>query len=336
MTMTTAWEQKSDLALIDAVAMQVIDSVSHLAEAVAADLRRHVPELDHVDPEAPAALRRGVEQSHVELCSLLRSGFPVARTPPVGGLENAIALSESGLGWSAAEESVRLSTLLFRRVVGAFARAAAPGDEALGVVVGEVDALLSEYWVEQALVLSDVYHGGRGHEPKPLTPDEPVPDPPGAPATDAFISEALPSSGGPVDSLLVARVRARNEAIVEEFCEALETAAEDPRMAAKLASADTSVAIVVADGDDACATFLLDREPIEIARGATVPGEAEIRIAAADLDRLRTEEFHLAMAMARGRVEWRGPVRKFLRVAPVIRAIVAGSTGGGERIAGQP
>jgi hypothetical protein len=336
MTMTTAWEQKSDSALIDEVALHVIDSVTHLAEAVAADLRPHVPELDHVDPEAPAALRRGVEQSYAELCSLLRSGFRVARTPPVGGLENAIALSESGLGWAAAEECVRLSTLLFRRVVGAFARAAAPGDEAVVAAVGEVDALLCEYWVEQAMVLGDVYHGGRGHEPKPLTVDEPVPDPPGAPATDAFISEALPSSGGPVDSLLAARVRARDEAIIEEFCEALETAAEDPRVAAKLASAGTSVAIVLADGDDACATLLLDREPIEIARGATLPAEAEIRIAAADLDRLRTEEFHLAMAMARGRVQWRGPVRKFLRVAPVIREIVAASTGDGDLIAGQP
>jgi hypothetical protein len=80
--------------------------------------------------------------------------------------------------------------------------------------------------------------------------------------------------------------------------------------------------ITVADEDDVCATLLLDREPIEFVRGSSGAAEAEIRITSADLKRLFTEDFHLSMAIALGRVEASGPVRKFLRLAPVIREIV--------------
>jgi hypothetical protein len=124
------------------------------------------------------------------------------------------------------------------------------------------------------------------------------------------------------DARLASRVGARSEATVEDICEVLEAACADPRVAAKLASAGTSVAIVLADEDDVRATLLLDREPIEIARGASVAAESEIRIIGADLKRMCTEEFHLPMAMARGRVQWSGPVRKFLRLAPVIGQIL--------------
>jgi hypothetical protein len=182
--------------------------------------------------------------------------------------------------------------------------------------VPEIDELLSEYWIELVTTLGDGYQRVRGDDVERLALDEPLRDPPGTPATDAYLAERA------VDPGLAARVRARNEAIIEDFCEALETAATEPRIAAKLAGADTSVAIVLADEDEVAATLLFDRDPIEIERGASSTPEATITITGSDLQRLGAEEFHLAMAMARGRVGWSGPVRKFLRLAPVIEGIL--------------
>jgi hypothetical protein len=45
----------------------------------------------------------------------------------------------------------------------------------------------------------------------------------------------------------------------------------------------------------------------------------EISIVSVDLARLYSPDFHLSMAILRGRVGYRGPVRKFLRVTPVVR-----------------
>jgi hypothetical protein len=306
--MTTA----SQPAVLDRVAMQMLDSAAHLADAISADVRALVPELEHVDAGAFDALRRGVEQSCEELCGLMRAGFRVAATPPVGAIDNANQFRDSGLGIAAAETALRLALLLFRR-------AAMPGVAVSPDALGEFDALLSEYWVEHVIALADGYQMDRVLEPELLPLAEVVP---GAPAIDAYIRQMM-SAGD--DAGLASRVGARSEEIVEDFCEVLESAYDDPRVAAKLASAGTSVAIVLADEDDVCATLLLDREPIEIARGTSVAAESEIRIIGADLKRMHTEEFHLAMAMARGRVQWSGPVRKFLRLAPVIGNLLIGA-----------
>jgi phospholipid/cholesterol/gamma-HCH transport system ATP-binding protein len=44
-------------------------------------------------------------------------------------------------------------------------------------------------------------------------------------------------------------------------------------------------------------------------------------LASIDLDRLFAHDFNLAMAIARGRVRVKGPVRKFLRVVPIVRGL---------------
>jgi hypothetical protein len=300
----------NELTVLDGIAMQVVDSLAHLCDAAAADLRRQLPELEHVDPAALRALRRGIEQSYGELCSLIRSDVTVAGTPPVGGLENAIELRDAGLGWAAAHSALRGSLLLFRRVAVSLGHP---------VAVPEIDELLAEYWIELVTTLGDGYQRVREDTVERLRFDEELSDPPGAPATGAYLAERT------VDAGLAARVRARNEAIIEDFCEALEAAATEPRIAAKFVGADTSVAIVLADEDDVAATLMFDRDPIEIERGRGSTPEATITITGADLQRLGSEEFHLAMAMARGRVGWSGPVRKFLRLAPVVEGILGRS-----------
>jgi hypothetical protein len=295
----------TDLTLTDVVTIQLLDSLGHLCDAALDDIRRHVPELEHADPSATAAIRRGLGQSYAELCGLLRSGCPVAATPPVGAVENAVSLRESGLGWPAAEAALRTSLQLFGRAASAL-----DGN----VMLPELDALLADYWVEHVTTLADGYQSVRAHEHVAL--DRGLPEPPGAPAIDAYVA------GRSFDSRMAARVSAHSEAVMEEFCEALEVACAEERVAAKLASAGTSVTIVLADQDDVRATLMLDGDTVEIARGTALAAASEIRITTPDLERLFSEEFHLAMAMARGRLAWSGPVRKFLRVAPVISNIL--------------
>jgi len=47
--------------------------------------------------------------------------------------------------------------------------------------------------------------------------------------------------------------------------------------------------------------------------------DAELRIASTDLERLLSDDIHPAMLIAGGRAEANGPVRKFLRIVPVLR-----------------
>jgi len=69
--------------------------------------------------------------------------------------------------------------------------------------------------------------------------------------------------------------------------------------------ADTTVRIELADDPDLSVSLLLDREPIEVVDDAG--GEVELSIASVDLDRLCSPDFHLAMAIARGRVQYTAP-----------------------------
>jgi hypothetical protein len=99
--------------------------------------------------------------------------------------------------------------------------------------------------------------------------------------------------------------------------------------------ADTTVEVSLADEPDLSVTLLLDRTPIEVVDGA---GDAEvrIRIASFDLAHVWSEDFQLPMAIVRGRVRVGGPVRKFLRVVPILRPLARARglpTGGESRLA---
>ena len=88
----------------------------------------------------------------------------------------------------------------------------------------------------------------------------------------------------------------------------------------RLALATTTVTITLADEPDLSTTLLLDRSPIEIVDGAA-DSEARMWIASVDLQRIWSGDFYLPMAIAKGRVRIRGPIRKFLRIVPILRAV---------------
>lgn len=99
-----------------------------------------------------------------------------------------------------------------------------------------------------------------------------------------------------------------------------ETAAADERLGSRLAGAGTVVHVHFTDvGDGQGFTLFLDRNPIEVVGGFV--GDAEVNIygtAAAWLKLVRQDK-RLAIAIAKGEMDYTGPVRKFLRIVPILQ-----------------
>ncbi|HET9073635.1 MAG TPA: ATP-binding cassette domain-containing protein, partial [Solirubrobacteraceae bacterium] len=125
------------------------------------------------------------------------------------------------------------------------------------------------------------------------------------------------------------QVRARSRETLDLFVESVLDAAADPEISRRLELAGTSVAVVLADEDDLAATLLLDRSPVEVVPGYVGDPEITLWIGSFDLAQFVAGALKLSMAIARGRVRARGPVRKFLRVVPVLTAFSGRLTGPG-------
>ena len=108
------------------------------------------------------------------------------------------------------------------------------------------------------------------------------------------------------------------ELIFEHFRQVMEMGAVEPNFGHRLALAQTVVHVHLSDADDLVMTLLLDREPIEVVDGKEGEAEVEVFIKSRDLDRFWSGDLMLAMALAEGRVEYTGIVRKFLRIVPIM------------------
>lgn len=98
-------------------------------------------------------------------------------------------------------------------------------------------------------------------------------------------------------------------------------AASDERLGSRLALARTTVHIHFSD--DVGVTLLLDRSPIEAE--PRIVGTAEVQLwgSADKFYDYATGKRHLAMAIMHGDLEYQGPVRKFLRIVPMLRSFDA-------------
>lgn len=99
----------------------------------------------------------------------------------------------------------------------------------------------------------------------------------------------------------------------------MELAAVTPELSSSLALSRTVTRFCVQEAPELSLTLLLDREPIEAVQGSAGEAESEILIGAHDLLSFVRGELQLPMAIAKGRVSYTGPVRKFLRAAPILR-----------------
>ncbi|WP_354698828.1 hypothetical protein DSM112329_04526 [Paraconexibacter sp. AEG42_29] len=97
-------------------------------------------------------------------------------------------------------------------------------------------------------------------------------------------------------------------------------AGDDAELSERMSFADTVVHIYftdLPDGDNAC-TIYLDRNPIGGETGAVGKAEVELFAPSKIFMGLFAGKEALPIAIVRGDVEYKGPVRKFLRVVPIL------------------
>ena len=107
------------------------------------------------------------------------------------------------------------------------------------------------------------------------------------------------------------RARRQAECALDVFAATIERGVRDR---------DMSRLLTLADELDLSVTLLLDRSPVEVLDGE-VETEARMWIASVDLERIWSPDFYLPMAITKGRVRMEGPLRKFLRVVPMLREL---------------
>jgi hypothetical protein len=110
---------------------------------------------------------------------------------------------------------------------------------------------------------------------------------------------------------------------LEQFRARLATvfASGDPRLA-RLSAAETSVTFQFVGAPQASVTVLLDRNPPALA-GGDEPAEITLELTPEQGLQLLTGALAAPAALLSGRIPYRGPVRKYLAVHPVLRGLLA-------------
>jgi ABC-type transporter Mla maintaining outer membrane lipid asymmetry ATPase subunit MlaF len=109
----------------------------------------------------------------------------------------------------------------------------------------------------------------------------------------------------------------------EQLRTELERALErDPLLSRRLGRARTSVRFGI-EGSAEGPTVLLDRDPLAVREGGE-PAEIEITLSARQAVSLARGELPIAAAAFAGLIEYRGPVRKFLEIDPILQRLVRG------------
>jgi len=114
--------------------------------------------------------------------------------------------------------------------------------------------------------------------------------------------------------------RARADEMAALTAELFVRAGEETELSERMAFAGTTVQIHFRgeDGEAAC-TLWLDRDPIGAEVGLVGDAEVELFGDAQTFMDMILGKVQLAMAIARKDVTYTGPVRKFLRVVPILR-----------------
>jgi phospholipid/cholesterol/gamma-HCH transport system ATP-binding protein len=299
-----------------------IDVLNPFGVAMARHIHQQADTLRHLgDDEAIEATRASCVGNMREIFSMIRAGLPAEsqHTPPQA-LEYARYLRRRGAGYDTITEGYQYGVAMFRDVLaiegpqrihdqGELMRIARAADAFLFTYIGSVLKRLTKEFD----TASDAWH--------PAATDQILQNPASLEAAGKFREEQIARGRWLAATSELSGARAESERILEEFASIIEDAASDPELSRRLSLAETTVEFVLADDPDLAVTLLLDRNPIQVHRGGDADAEISLRIASFDLAHLTSEDFRLPMAIARGRVQAIGPVRKFLRVVPVLGPI---------------
>jgi hypothetical protein len=302
-----------DMELIRLVATNVWESVDDFSVVFAKTLHERIPELGGPeDATAAEVTRSSAVGSMHEFLSIMRAGIfaPNAIETATEALEHVRYLQARGIGLGLALRWYHVGIAMFEPMVNDQFERDAPDGATLERMRGLIRQFIFIY-VDQITKRLAAEYGVTEREGWVADPDAPIlHDPALAEVTRGFLA------GRERTGDATAAHRHSQDAL-QRFRAAMQTAAGDPNLSRKLARADTTIRITLADDPDLGVTLLLDRTPIEVVDAA--PAEVALSIASVDLDRLCSPEFHLAMAIARGRVQYTGNVRRFLRVTPIVR-----------------
>ncbi|MHB8691280.1 MAG: ATP-binding cassette domain-containing protein [Solirubrobacteraceae bacterium] len=316
-------EPSPEQRVVRELASLFIDVLNPFGVAMARHIHEQEPSLKNLsDDEAVDATRASCVGNMREIFSMLRAGLPAEtqQTPPQA-LEYARYLRRRGAGYETVTGGYQYGVAMFRDVLGLelphrisdpgqMQRIGAAADEFLFTYIGStLDRLTHEY--DDAI--SRPWH--------PTAADAILANPASLEAAKRFRDEQISRGRWLADSAEHSGARAESMRILDEFAAIIEDAASDPELSGRLSLAETTVECVLADDPDLSVTLLFDRDPVEVRRNHDSSAEITLRIASFDLQHLASEDFRLPMAIARGRVTASGPVRKFLRVVPVLGPI---------------
>jgi phospholipid/cholesterol/gamma-HCH transport system ATP-binding protein len=307
-----------DEELIRLCATNLLELVPDLGVAMARHIHEQIPGLGGLeDRTALDATRRSCAANMREICIMLRAGLPAtAHETPSDALDYVRFMRARGVGYASVLKAYQLGVSMFQGVAAPeFQRCA----EDTSSLQRSLDAVRAFVWVYIDRVterLGEEY--GTVREQRPDADDPVWSNPSSTEAARAFCQDQAVRAPDQRHGVTDARSQAARS--LERFRAAIEDAALDEHVARRLGQADTTLRIELADEPDLAITLGLQPAQIEVGSG-NVPAEVEIVISSVDLERLWSTDFHLAMAIARGRVVVDGPVRKFLRVMPIVRQL---------------
>jgi hypothetical protein len=308
-----------DQQLMRGLATLLIDVVQPFSIVAAELLHEQLKELPN-DAPMIASTRATAAGNPREVLSMLRSGLPPsAHETPVEALEHARYLKSIGIGLGTLLGVYKHGYAMFREVVGVelAARAQDPAqaarigraaDEYMFSYVGQVTRRLAGEW--------GVADGGWF----PTEDDAVLSHPASLAAARRLREQQIARGAWLAPSPELSRARQVTERTLEEFALTFESGVRDQGLSDRLKIADTTITITLADEPDLSVTILLDRSPIEVIDGVA-DAEARLWIASVDLTRIWSQGFYLSMAIAKGRLRVEGPVRKFLRIVPILRCL---------------
>jgi hypothetical protein len=309
----------ADRQVVSGLAACLIDIIPAFSVAATEHIHDHLPELPR-DAETVASTRLTASGNPREVLSMLRSGLPLtAHETPAEALAHARYLQNRGMGLSTVIGVYKYGYPVFRNVVGSELAARAE-DQAQAMRIGQAaDEYISAY-VGQATTRLAAEFGvvDGGWHP---TPEDPVlSDPTALDVARRLREEQIARGTWLAATPEESHARQVTERTLEDFAQTIEVGVREHGLSDRLKLAGTTINITLADEPDLSVTILLDRSPIEVVDGVS-DAEARMWIASVDLTRIWSPDFYLAMAITKGRLRVEGPVRKFLRIVPVLRVL---------------
>jgi phospholipid/cholesterol/gamma-HCH transport system ATP-binding protein len=317
-----------DEELVKLCSTNLLEIVPELGVAMARHIHEEVPELGGVDDAVSLeSTRKSCVANMREMLTMLRAGLPAtAHETPSDALEYVRFMQTRGVGMTSVLRAYQLGVSMFSPVVAQEFERGADDTASFQRIMEAVGGFVFVYIDRITERLGEEY-GTQREEPLPGPEDAVWNDPTSIEAARVFTAEL---AARPVDPTAAAVNHARMTAqrALDRFSATIEAASHNERVARRLALADTSVRIELADEPDLAITLLLDGKTIEVG-GGDLPAEVDMSLSSVDLERLSSDDFNLSMAIAHGRVQVSGPVRKFLRVMPIIRQLPVPGAGNG-------